>query len=273
MSLTRSAILCLVLAQYDGRRGGRGRYGPPDPNDDDGFGPGGFGPGGSGSGGFGPEGYSNNPSQLFIESRQKILIAHGVLASLAFVIFFPIGAILIRISSFPGVWLLHGIFQIFAYIVYIAAFAIGIWMVNNMPIDLITSYHPVIGIIVFSLLFFQPILGFVHHVKFRKHNRRTVWSYGHIWLGRIAITLGMINGGLGMLLASEAPGFLAFGPSRSQMIAYGVVAGIMWLLWVVAAVIGERRRRVQPVVAAKEVEVDDGTPPPYKERFAYVYRS
>ena len=49
----------------------------------------------------------------------------------------------------------------------------------------------------------------------------------------------MINGGLGMLLATETGFFI---PSRGQMIAYGVVAGIMWLLWVAAAVIGESRR-------------------------------
>ncbi|PSN74195.1 hypothetical protein BS50DRAFT_10059 [Corynespora cassiicola Philippines] len=175
----------------------------------------------------------------FLDQRQKILIAHGVLASLAFVIFFPLGSILIRLGSFPGLWLVHGVFQIFAYILYIAAFGIGIWFVRNLPVSLMDHYHPVIGIIVFCLLFFQPILGLMHHFQFKKHNRRTIWSHGHLWLGRIVITLGMINGGLGMLLATETGFFI---PSRSQMIAYGVVAGIMWLLWVAAAVIGESRR-------------------------------
>ena len=135
--------------------------------------------------------------------------------------------------------MVHGLFQIFAYIIYIAAFGIGIWLVNNIPISLIDHYHPVIGILVFCLLFFQPILGLIHHFQFKKYNRRTIWSYGHLWLGRIVITLGMINGGLGMLLATETGYFV---PSRGQMIAYGVVAGIMWLAWVFAAVVGESRR-------------------------------
>ncbi|KAH7081047.1 hypothetical protein FB567DRAFT_532356 [Paraphoma chrysanthemicola] len=211
-----------------------------------------------------------------MESRRKMLIAHGVLAALAFVIFFPVGAIMIRLGSFRGVWLIHGIFQLFAYIVYIVAFGLGVWMVNNLPINLLDTYHPIIGIVVFVLLFFQPILGFVHHAKYKKHSRRTIWSYGHLWLGRVVITLGMINGGLGLLLASDAPTFTAFRPSRGQIIAYGVVAGVMWLLWVAAAVIGERRRSRAPVAAAtaKEVEVDDGTsdtgtPPPYKEHYAH----
>lgn len=174
-----------------------------------------------------------------MNQRQKILIAHGVLAALAFVIFFPIGSILIRLGSFRGLWLVHGLFQIFAYLIYIVAFGIGIWLVKNIPVNLLDHYHPVIGIIVFVLLFFQPFLGLIHHFQFKKYNRRTIWSYGHLWLGRVVITLGIINGGLGMLLATET-GF--FAPSKGQIAAYGVIAGIMWLLWVVASIIGERRK-------------------------------
>jgi hypothetical protein len=199
-------------------------------------------------------------------SRSKILIAHGVLAALAFVIFFPVGAILIRLGSFRGVWLAHGIFQFFAYIVYIVAFGLGVYMVNKIPVNLLDRYHPIIGIVVFVLLFFQPILGFVHHLQFKKHSRRTIWSHGHLWLGRIVITLGMINGGLGLLLASDAP--VSFRPTRGQIIAYGVVAGIMWLLWVASAVIGERKRSK---TAARKVV--GGSPPPQKEHYAYVMSS
>jgi hypothetical protein len=248
-----------VSAQYGSRWGDGG---------DSGYG--GYG-GGDNNNGGNTSPYGSNrggPNQSSIDSRQKLLVAHGVLAALAFVLFFPVGAILIRLGSFRGVWLVHGIFQLFAYIVYIIAFGLGVWMVNNIPYNLLDSYHPIIGIVVFVLLFFQPILGFVHHVQYKKHSRRTIWSYGHLWLGRVVITLGMINGGLGMLLASDAPAFLAFRPNRGQIVAYGVVAGIMWLLWVAAAVIGERRKARAPVAATKEVEHDDGTSLPYKERFA-----
>ncbi|KAJ4373260.1 hypothetical protein N0V83_003554 [Neocucurbitaria cava] len=234
------------------------------------YGPGGrYGPGSGGN--YGPGGdddddndYFGSPSQSFINSRKKIIVAHGVLAALAFILFFPLGAILVRLGSFRGMWLIHGLFQLFAYLVYIAAFGIGVWMVNSIPVaNLLHSYHPIIGIVVFVLLFFQPILGFVHHLKFKKYNRRTVWSYGHLWLGRVVITLGMINGGLGLLLARDAPAFTGFAPSKGQIVAYGVVAGIMWMLWVAAAVVGERRR----ARARKDVE---GSPPPYtKEIYAH----
>ncbi|KAF2683780.1 hypothetical protein K458DRAFT_478149 [Lentithecium fluviatile CBS 122367] len=205
---------------------------------------------GSGAwGGYGPYGgggsSSNNAfangqfGSAFASGRNTILVAHGVLAALAFVIFFPMGSILIRLASFRGAWIVHGLFQVFAYLVYTAAFGIGIYIVQNVPINLLDHYHPIIGIVVFVLLFFQPILGLIHHFQFQKNHRRTFWSYGHLWLGRIVITLGIINGGLGLLFATET-GF--FAPSRDQIIAYGVVAGIMWLLWVAAIVVGGRRR-------------------------------
>lgn len=202
---------------------------------------------------------------------------HGVLASLAFVILFPVGSILIRLGSFRGAWLIHGLFQIFTYLVYTAAVGIGIWMVQQAPaqVGLLGKYHPIIGLVLFAALFFQPIMGYVHHLKYKKYQRRTFWSYGHLWLGRLAITLGMINGGLGLLLAYDAP--LGFAPSQGQVIAYGVVTGIMWLLYVAVAIAGERRR----TIAGRRINDETGkrtgykTSPassraPHKKRHGYV---
>lgn len=176
------------------------------------------------------------------------------MASLAFVLFFPIGGILIRLGSFRGLWLVHGLFQTLAYLIYIAAFGIGVWLAINMPGDLLSNSHPIIGIVLLVLLFFQPFLGVLHHVMFKKHSRRVIWSYGHIWLGRIGITLGIINGGLGLRLA-RMTGMGA--PTDGQIIAYGVVAGVMWLAYVASAVFGEIKRRRQRSYAS---------PPAYKER-------
>ncbi len=82
-------------------------------------------------------------------------------------------------------------------------------------------------------LFFQPILGTVHHLRFKKLQRRGVWSHLHIWNGRIMITLGIINGGIGLYLA---------GATTALKTAYGVVAGVMWVLWMLLAIFGELRR-------------------------------
>ena len=60
------------------------------------------------------------------------------------------------------------------------------------------------------------------------------------------ITLGIINGALGLRFAENA--------STGQEIAYGVVAGAIWLVWMAAAVGGEVKRLRQPQ-----------HPPAYKE--------
>ncbi|KAF2637298.1 CBD9-like protein [Massarina eburnea CBS 473.64] len=177
----------------------------------------------------------------------KMVTAHAVLAALAFVIFFPVGAIVIRVASFTGVVWFHAAFQVFGYLVFVAAFGVGVYIANNF--ELLHEAHPVIGIVVFVVLFFQPILGFIHHSQFNKHQSRTVWSHGHIWLGRIAITLGIINGGLGFQLADR----MGMG-SRPGMIAYAVIAAVIWLAWVAASVFGASRRKQarKNVVADKQ---------------------
>jgi len=164
-----------------------------------------------------------------------MLIAHGTMAALAFVIFFPVGAISIRLLNFPGLLWFHAAFQVFAYLVFLIAFGLGVYIANSEGV--LSNYHPIIGIILFVLIFFQPIFGFLHHSLFKKYNSRTLWSYVHLWLGRIIITLGIINGGLGFMLADT----LGSG-SHTGMVVYAVVAGIVWLVYVLAIVIGERRR-------------------------------
>jgi hypothetical protein len=60
------------------------------------------------------------------------MIAHGVLASLAFVIFFPFGAISIRLFNFPGLVWFHAVVQVIAYLLFIAAFGIGIYLATQI---------------------------------------------------------------------------------------------------------------------------------------------
>ncbi|KAF3006807.1 hypothetical protein E8E13_010450 [Curvularia kusanoi] len=228
-------------------RGGddHGGHGPPAKRqnlpycDEVGDGNGGFTSIGSGGGGFTSE-------------RRTMLIAHGVLASLAFVILFPAGAIAIRLASFPGVVWLHAAFQVFAYLVYIAAFGLGVYIASEM--EMLDHHHPIIGIVVLILVFLQPFLGFLHHMLFKKYQSRTLWSYAHIWVGRIAVTLGIINGGLGLQWADSMNM-----SSRGGIIAYAVIAVFVWLAWVAASIIGERRRSRKLAEAPPKYEGQHGS--------------
>lgn len=196
--------------------------------------------GGSGNGsGNGNSGAGNSGVTTITttnrDSQRRKLIAHGVLASLAFVIFFPAGAIAIRMASFPGVVWLHGAFQIFAYIVYIAGFGLGVNIASDL--NLLDNHHAIIGIVLLAAVFFMPALGWMHHMMFKKVGSRTMWSHAHIWLGRAVIPLGIINGGLGIRLA-----YCRGNSSKAGKIVYGVIAGLMGVTWIAAMVLGEIRR-------------------------------
>ncbi|GAB1725991.1 hypothetical protein NU195Hw_g5424t1 [Hortaea werneckii] len=238
VDLTKPAVLLLATAttfanaQFGGGNFGGGGGGNPYDNGGD------NGNSGNSNGG---NGFGGDFSQFIPDRYHTMIIAHAVLATLAFALFFPVGGIMIRLASFPGLWWVHGLFQIFAYMLYIAAFAIGIYMVTSSPNGVaLHEAHPIIGIVLFVLLFFQPFLGFLHHVMFKKHSRRVVWSYGHIWLGRAIITVGIINGGLGFQWAKRTG---AFAPSTGAIIAYGVIAGLIWLVYIISAIYGEAKRR------------------------------
>jgi hypothetical protein len=93
--------------------------------------------------------------------------------------------------------------------------------------------HPIIGIVVFVMLAFQPLLGYIHHRQFKRYQRRKMASHLHLWDGRIAIILGIVNGGLGLRLA---------GAGETLKLAYTIVAAVMGGAWVILAMVSECRR-------------------------------
>jgi len=67
-------------------------------------------------------------ASAFPQYYNQVKIAHAVLGSLAWVIFFPLGAVLIRVLKPPYAVRIHGTIQIFAYSLLIAGAGMGIWM-------------------------------------------------------------------------------------------------------------------------------------------------
>ncbi|KAI2776777.1 hypothetical protein F4815DRAFT_483333 [Daldinia loculata] len=204
----------------------------------------------------GDSGYGNRPgssstiggglnvfADFDVDKAIRYRTAHGIIAALCFVVIFPIGAILVRLLPSRHTWIIHAAIQIIGFILYIAAAALGIHLIEMVRIPPDGSSllqipsknaHPIIGIVLLVVMFIQPQLGFAHHSKFKRLRRRTFYSHAHLWLGRIAITLGIINGGLGLKLAEASEGLI---------IAYSIVSAFAWLMWVMTAVLNEMRRR------------------------------
>lgn len=55
-------------------------------------------------------------------------VAHASIMSLAFVLFFPVGAIVIRLFSFTGLVWVHAATQIFAYAMAIVGLGLGVYI-------------------------------------------------------------------------------------------------------------------------------------------------
>ncbi|KAL4934408.1 cytochrome b561 domain-containing protein [Aspergillus undulatus] len=153
--------------------------------------------------------------------------AHGLVMGIAFAIIFPLGAILLRvIRSKYGVYVHIG-FQLLAYVLMIAGLATGI-RVGKILDRLHNNGHTILGTVIVVFLLIQPFIGFWHHYRFKKTQAAGIWTHIHIWLGRIFILLGIINGGTGLKLADNTTG---------GIIAYGVVAGVFGVAYVAIAVL------------------------------------
>ena len=53
-------------------------------------------------------------------------MAHAILLPVAFVLFFPFGAIIIRLTSFRGLVWLHAGWMLFTYVIVLAGMSLGI---------------------------------------------------------------------------------------------------------------------------------------------------
>jgi hypothetical protein len=157
---------------------------------------------------------SNSGGDGDAESKMNmVLLAHGILAPLCFALLFPMGAITVRLfHAHTTIWV-HASWESFTYMLTLAAMGMGIWIAQMT--EQLDSNHAIIGMVVISSLIFQPITGLTHHFITKNPGHRSVFTRFHIWWGRAVITLGVINGGLGLQLA---------GTSKTSQIVYGVLA-------------------------------------------------
>lgn len=110
--------------------------------------------------------------------------------------------------------------------------------------QLFKQAHTILGTVVVVLITLQPLTGFVHHSHYKKHQARNVVSHSHIWFGRILMALGVINGGLGLQLASS---------SNAWVIAYSVIAALMTVAYIGAIVFKRMRSpRAERVLSGSE---------------------
>ncbi|KAL2819866.1 hypothetical protein BDW59DRAFT_181579 [Aspergillus cavernicola] len=160
-----------------------------------------------------------------------MLIAHGFIMSIAFVLLFPSFGLLTVIPVRGIIVKAHAPLQILALLLAIAGMGLGIKLARDN--DIMDDTHPVLGLVVIGLLIlFQPVMGLLQHLHFRRTKGKGIFAYLHRWLGRVMIIVGIVNGGLGFRLA----GIGSPNTPRSAMIAYSVIAGVMGLIYIAVQV-------------------------------------
>lgn len=187
---------------------------------------------GDGDGDSDDDGSSSTGTSVSEDTIDKKRKAHAAVMTTSFAVLLPVAAMVLRlpVKNFRIVPLIHAPIQLLALCLIITGLGIGVSLAQNTNnISKPVQAHVVIGIIVVStLVLFQPAMGLMQHLHFRKTGGKSVMAYTHRWLGRTMIVLGMINGGLGLRLAGigtdDAP--------NSAVIAYSVVAGVIAITYI-----------------------------------------
>lgn len=118
--------------------------------------------------------------------------AHACIMILAFVGLMPIGIMILRILNLPK-W--HGVWQAFSVVVALIGVCLGIYIGTFYSrTKHFESAHQVLGIIVIILMIGQSVLGFLHHRMYQKTQAPTKLAPIHVWLGRVVIAGGVVNG-------------------------------------------------------------------------------
>ncbi|KAJ5363479.1 uncharacterized protein N7496_009192 [Penicillium cataractarum] len=163
--------------------------------------------------------------------------AHTVLMIIAFVLLFPLSALALHVLPSTQIVRIHATLQLFTLAVTVAGFGLGVAMAKD--VHLLKHHHAIIGIVVVAcLVLFQPGMGLLQHRYFRKTGSKGPFAYLHRWLGRIMIILGVVNVGFGF----EITGIGSSDVPKGAVIAYGAVAGVIAIIYVV--IVSLTRRRV-----------------------------
>ncbi|KAK4681632.1 hypothetical protein QC764_109090 [Podospora pseudoanserina] len=207
---------------------------------------------GSGSSSGSPAGGNGITLARGNPNAAAILAAHGVIGALVMAVLYPLGSLLMPLL---GRWYVHGAWQVITFALMWAAFGLGVQSAKDRNM-LFTQTHTILGTVVVAFFGVQPALGYIHHRQYVQTQSRGAVSYVHIWLGRILMLLGIINGGLGLRLVGER---------QELVIAYGVVSGVIFLCYILAkafTVIGAQKAQGR---SYKEDRVPGNMRRPYQE--------
>ena len=150
-------------------------------------------------------------------------IIHAVLTCLAFLFLMPLGAIYLRVL---GSFRWHWINQLFACLIAFIGVGLGFYLstIYNHTKSF-NSAHQIIGILLAIALAIQLSLGYFHHRIFKRTQGSTLYALIHRYFGQLTIVVAVVNGGLGLPLASNTRGLAVY--ITLVIIAMAVYFGVL----------------------------------------------
>ncbi|XMA17515.1 hypothetical protein WAI453_010306 [Rhynchosporium graminicola] len=126
-------------------------------------------------------------------------IIHGAVLGASFMMFYPIGVVIIHGSSLRNAFTYHWILEVSLTTTCILTIGSGVYLSpSGVKFRDYLGMHQMLGGLVCCGLILQILSGYRHHVTFLRTIRKSWWSHGHIWLGRVVLTLGVVNTKLGL---------------------------------------------------------------------------
>jgi hypothetical protein len=161
--------------------------------------------------------------------------------SLVFVLLFPLSALTLYIPYSNKVRHVHAPLQVVTIILMLVGLGLGVRLGNQ--INELDGYHQVIGYLVVAwMVLFQPALGLMQHLHFRRTGTRSAYGQSHRWIGRAVMALGVVNGGLGFKVSGDVGSNNV--PTYS-VVVYSIFAVLVFLFYL-AIILWPRNNSQQP---------------------------
>jgi hypothetical protein len=151
-----------------------------------------------------------------VSFMSTISAVHGIVLGSAFMIFFPIGTLIIHSGSFKHAFTYHWVCQLIVTALCFVTVLVGLicpqqgFDVSLRHTSLIFKRaelrirveiqfrnfhepHQILGALLLCCLLLQIAMGYWHHRNYLRVERRTLVSYIHIWVGRLVLVLGIAN--------------------------------------------------------------------------------
>ena len=153
---------------------------------------------------------------------------HGLIMTVAFLILYPMGAILIR-SGESRAFNFHWTTQAFASVFVALGAVIGVMQSRSISVT-----HQYIGFAIIASIGMQILLGWRQHVRWLGTKSRSWFSTGHVWLGRTLLAAGYVNLVLGMILRR-------YGRATLLALVVGIVAEVALLFFMMGRLKREQK--------------------------------